>query len=97
MTTETVRTHVVLPKELYEELDRGAGPRRRSEFIVEAGRNQLRLRRRADIAHEFAGSLAGSGKHIPEWDTPESTQRWLQEVRSDRHDPWHDAGEAIRS
>lgn len=94
MATKRVRIHVILPEEMMEEIIKIAGPRRRSEFIAEAVENELRRRRRSEIAHRLAGSLSAPGTHIPEWDTPESAERWLRDSRRDRRDPWRDADEA---
>jgi hypothetical protein len=87
---ETIRAHLVLPAKLVEEIDERAGTRRRSEFITEDLTKELQRQKRAELAAKMAGALVGPGKHIPEWDTPESTERWLREIRRDRYDPWKD-------
>ena len=54
-----VRIHVVMPRELIEQIDALVGKRRRSEFIVEAVREHL-ARRRLELAKKAAGSLANA-------------------------------------
>ncbi|HET7036731.1 MAG TPA: ribbon-helix-helix domain-containing protein [Thermomicrobiaceae bacterium] len=77
---ETVRTHVVLPKELVEEVDRLVGPRHRSEFLAEAIAEKLRHERLMHVARRVAGSLADVA--IPGWETPESTVEWVRRRRA---------------
>jgi metal-responsive CopG/Arc/MetJ family transcriptional regulator len=44
--THVVRTHVIAPKELIDEVDKLVGHRRRSEFIVEAAAEKLQREHR---------------------------------------------------
>jgi hypothetical protein len=48
MESRTTRTHVVIPVDLLAEIDRVAGPRKRSEFIVNAVDAALRSRRQLE-------------------------------------------------
>jgi metal-responsive CopG/Arc/MetJ family transcriptional regulator len=84
--TEMVRVHLALPAKLIEELDARAGKRRRSEFVAEILTKELQRQRRAELARKMAGALAN--KHIPGWETSESTAEWISELRqrSDRYD-----------
>ena len=76
---EAVRTHVVLPKELVDELDKLVGPRKRSEFITEATEEKLRKLKLMQAAKEFRGSLAEVD--IPGWETPEAVSEWVRASR----------------
>jgi len=79
----TVRTHIVLPKELARELDELVGPRGRSAFIVETTQKEL-MRRRL---------LAFLESDVPAWrdeDHPElvkmGTAEWVRSLRSEASD-----------
>ena len=91
----TARTHVLLPRELLDEIDQRVGQRRRSQFLVEAAREKLerddatrRYRERVAAARLVAGSLAG--RAILEWERPESIDAWIRSSRTAR-DVWLDA------
>jgi len=85
MGTETVRTHIVIPKDMVEEVDRLVGPRRRSEFIAEAVKEKLAHERLLQAALRIGGSLADVD--TPGWETPESTVAWVRALRreNDKH------------
>jgi predicted transcriptional regulator len=85
MSSETVRAHIVISKELVEEVDRLVGPRRRSEFIAEAVAEKLAHERLLQAALKVGGSLANVD--IPGWETPESTIEWVRALRkeNDKH------------
>jgi metal-responsive CopG/Arc/MetJ family transcriptional regulator len=74
-----MRTHVVMPKELVEEIDAEVGPRKRSQFVKEAVEEKLARRRRVAAFEAVAGSLADVD--IPGWETSESTARWVRAQR----------------
>ena len=74
-----MRTHVVLPEELVKEVDRLAGPRRRSEFIEAAVREQIRRQKQSEALRSTA-SILNPHDH-PEWRTPEDVSRWVHESR----------------
>ena len=79
--SHVIRTHFIAPKRLIEEVDRLVGPRRRSEFLTEAAAEKLgreKLLRAARTAAELPPV-----KGIPEWDTPASTLKWVQDGRAD--------------
>ena len=79
-----MRTHVILPAELVEEVDRVVGARRRSRFVEEAIRSHLKRQNMARALRETAGSLRGQ---YPEWETPEMVSEWVAERR--REDDQH--------
>jgi hypothetical protein len=80
MADETIRTHVVFPKELVEAVDRLVGPRKRSAFLVQAIEEKIDRDRLGRALATTAGFLA-EGTH-PEWETPEQVSAWVHELRS---------------
>lgn len=80
MASATVRTHVVFPKELVEEVDQLVGPRKRSAFFVEAVEAKLAHERLGRALAMTKGSLDKSAH--PEWETPEKTSAWVRELRA---------------
>lgn len=79
---ETVRTHVILPKQLVDEIDALVGKRKRSEFIAESLEELLvgvRQRRLLNAALAFAEANPDAGP--PEWATSESTGEWVRAGR----------------
>lgn len=82
------RTHVILPDELLEEIDRLVGKRKRSEFLTEVAEKELKRRRRAALAEEMAGSLRDVD--IPGWESPEAVDAWVRKMR-EWPDPWDEA------
>ncbi len=76
-----VRTHVVMPDDLVEEVDRLVGRRRRSQFVTEAVRAKLQRERLLIAVEEVAGSLADVS--IPGWETSESAAEWVRSLRRD--------------
>ena len=76
---EVTRTHVLMPRDLLDAVDRAVGRRRRSRFLAEAAREKLLRMERADAARAVAGSLAE--RHIPGWETAESATTWVRSLR----------------
>jgi metal-responsive CopG/Arc/MetJ family transcriptional regulator len=76
-----MRAHVIVPDELIAEVDQLVGPRKRSEFFVEAVREHLRRERLKAAAEAAAGSLVGVD--TPGWETSESAVEWVREQRRD--------------
>ena len=85
MADETIRTHVVFPKELVESVDRLVGPRKRSRFFVQAIEEKIERERLGRALTATAGFLP-EGSH-PEWETPEQVSAWVHELRSLDSDP----------
>jgi Arc/MetJ-type ribon-helix-helix transcriptional regulator len=79
ISTKRRRAHVVLPEELLRKIDARVGQRHRSEFIQEAIEEKLNYLERIDAFRRVAGSIADG--EVPEWDTRESTEKWLRELR----------------
>ena len=80
MAGETIRTHVVFPKELVEAVDRLVGRRKRSAFLTEAVTEKVERERLGRALERTAGFLA-PGAH-PEWETPERVSAWVRELRA---------------
>lgn len=74
-----VRTHVVLPASLLEQVDRIARGRKRSSFIAAAVREKLARERLRIRLHSSAGVIDSA--QYPEWQTPERTSRWVRRRR----------------
>lgn len=87
---EMVRTHVLLPREMVEEIDERVGPRRRSEFVAETLRKELVRRSQLELldAAMAEASERGNEGDPPEWDTPEGTLAWVRSMREGGDDPW---------
>lgn len=79
----TVRTNLLLPKELVEEVDHFAGPRGRSRYVAEALADRLRRDRlRAAVA-----ATAGAWRGHPLFPSRESVVEWVRERRREETDP----------
>ena len=78
-SSEAVRAHVVLPRELVEAVDEVVGRRGRSRFFAEAAREKLARVRLARAARKAAGSLADVD--VPGWETSESAEEWVRTTR----------------
>jgi metal-responsive CopG/Arc/MetJ family transcriptional regulator len=81
MSADTVRAHVVLPKELVDSIDDLVGRRARSKFLAEAAEEKLRRLRQIEAIERVAGSL--KYVDIPGWETPESTVEWVRKSREE--------------
>lgn len=75
-----MRVHIALDDEIVAELDRRAGPRRRSAFIAELIRRGLEDERRWDDIDAALGSLGDDGH---DWDL--DAAEWVRTQR--RGDP----------
>jgi predicted transcriptional regulator len=80
MATESVRAHVLIPKELIEAVDQLVGQRKRSAFFVEAVEEKLERERLGQSLVATAGVLADDER--PEWSTPERVSEWVRELRA---------------
>jgi hypothetical protein len=80
MSKETMRTHIVIEKDLLDSIDKLVGRRARSRFLSDAAEKELRRVRLAAAARKAAGSLIGKDTP-PEWDTPEGAARWVHDSR----------------
>ena len=71
-----MRVHIALDDDLVEELDRRAGPRRRSSFITELIRRGLDDERRWD---DIESALSGLADTEHDWD--DDVAGWVQAQR----------------
>lgn len=81
MSMAETRTHVVLPAELLERVDRLVGSRRRSRFFAAAVAKEVERLELLEAAREAAGSLAKV--NIPGWETSESIAQWVHDLRQE--------------
>jgi len=79
-TTET-RTHVVMPADLVEKIDKRVGHRQRSRFLTEIAAREIARLELLDAAEAAAGSLQVG--MVPEWDTSESAAKWVHDLRQE--------------
>ena len=75
-----VRTHVVLSAELVRQIDELVGKRKRSAFIEDAVGARVKRERLRKALRATAGMLRED--YPPEWETPETTRKWLEEIRA---------------
>lgn len=81
MTMPETRTHIVLPAELVERVDRLVGSRRRSRFFAAAVAKEVERLELLEAAREAAGSLAGDD--IPGREDSESIARLVHDLRQE--------------
>lgn len=74
-----MRTHIAIPEDLIDEIDQRAGPRGRSQFVVEAIREKLEHEQLGEALEKYAGALKHE-KH-PEWATSEDVSKWVHDGR----------------
>jgi hypothetical protein len=74
-----MRTNLLLPRELVEEVDRYAGPRGRSRYVAEA----LVERLRRDRLREVVKRTAGAWRDHPDFPTAEAVAAWVRERRAE--------------
>jgi len=73
----TRRTHIILPEQLVEDIDRMVGRRRRSGFIVQAAETELmRLRQLAAIE-----KVTGSWKSRNHPELAQGAAHWVSRLR----------------
>lgn len=90
-----VRTNLLLPAQLLDEVDRFAGPRGRSRYVADALRLALKRDRLMDVARATAGTW--TAQEYPEFATPENVVAWVRARRAEVTDPGletTDAGDA---
>ncbi len=80
-----VRTNLLLPKDLVDEVDRFAGERGRSRYVAEALRARLKRDRFREMIDQTAGVL--SADEYPEWATSEQVVEWVRARRRETTDP----------
>ncbi len=83
-----VRTNLLLPADLVEELDQVAGPRNRSRFVADAVRYKLRREKLRQAWEKSFGVL--KAEDHPHWATPEKVVEWVRMMRAEETDPGPD-------
>jgi metal-responsive CopG/Arc/MetJ family transcriptional regulator len=73
------RVHVVIPKELTDEIDSVVGQRRRSSFICEAAQEKLIRAKQARAIREVRGAL--KDEDYPEWKN--GSAEWVHKLRQE--------------
>jgi hypothetical protein len=81
-----VRTNLLLPKDLVDEVDHFAGDRGRSRYVAVALRAQVRR----DRLREVIEQTAGAWKDNPLWNTNEDVVDWVRALRAEDRDPLAD-------
>jgi predicted transcriptional regulator len=79
-----VRTNLLLPKELVDEIDHFAGERGRSRYVTQALRAQVRRDRLREVVEQTAGAWADN----PLWKDSEDVVNWVRTLRAEDRDPW---------
>ncbi len=79
MSLSETRTHIVLPTELLERVDRLVGARKRSRFFAAAVAKEAARMELLAVAADAAGSIADI--QIPGWETCESIAQWVHQLR----------------
>jgi hypothetical protein len=79
MSKDRLRAHVILPEDLLREVDDLVGPRKRSEFFVDAAREKVARERLRRAAHKLGGSLAD--EDIPGWESSQAAREWVRSMR----------------
>jgi hypothetical protein len=78
--TATQKITVTIPVDVIAAMDKFIPVRQRSNFIVEAIKEQLDLVEQLSVLEETAG--AWSDENHPEMRTPDDIDRWVTELRS---------------
>ena len=81
-----VRTNLLLPKDLVDEVDRLAGPRGRSRYVAESLERSIRRDRLRDVIEQTAGAW----KDNPLWKSDQDVIDWVAALRAEDRDPWTD-------
>lgn len=79
MTKELMRTHIVIPRDLIESIDKTVGRGSRSRFLTEAAEEKLARVRRLGAFNKVVGSLKDVA--IPGWETSEGAAEWVSASR----------------
>jgi predicted transcriptional regulator len=82
----TVRTNLLLPRDLVERVDKLAGRRGRSRFVAEVLESALRREAQRAALRAGAGMLQGRVGY-EHWSTPDRVLEWVDKVRAEDRDP----------
>jgi hypothetical protein len=78
--THAIRTHFIAPKKLIDDIDKVVGPRKRTEFFIKAAEEKLQRERLLQATQDMLNLPPGGD--VPEWETPESTLKWVNDLRA---------------
>jgi hypothetical protein len=81
MSKAMVCTHILLPRELVEAVDKLVGERKRSQFVAEAVATKVQREKLRAALRETAGIL--DPKDYPQSFTPEQISEWVRQIRSE--------------
>lgn len=81
MSTNGLRTQIVLPRQVVEDIDHLVGRSERRRFMAEAVQEKLRREKQPAAFNATAGIL--KDVDIPEWETPEATSAWVRALREE--------------
>ena len=76
-----IPVNLSLPEDLVADLDKVAGPRKRSAFAEEALRRAIKREQFRIVAEEVAGSL--DPEDYPYWRTSEDVVEWVRMMRAE--------------
>ena len=79
-----IRTNIMIPVDLAEEIKRVVGARKRSSFLVEAAWEKLERMKLAEALKEAAGSW--SSELHPDLQTQSDINKWLRSLRQEDAD-----------
>lgn len=82
----TMRTNLVLPRELVERVDRIAGRRGRSRYVAEILAQAVRRERQGEVLRSAASMLRGRPGY-EHWSTPDRILEWVASLRAAERDP----------
>jgi len=76
---ETMRTHIVIPKDLVRTVDALVGRRKRSAFFEEAVREKVARMNLLRALDETAGAI--KAEDHPEWASSRDVAGWVSDLR----------------
>jgi hypothetical protein len=79
MTKQAVRTHIALPRDLVQAIERIVGARRRIRFVEEAIAEKPACERQEEALRGSVGILDPAG--YPDRNAPEKISVWVRDLR----------------
>ena len=83
----SMRTNLLLPRDLVERVDRVAGRRGRSRFVAEVLEQALRRDHQREALRSGAGMLRAKPGY-EHWSTSDRVVEWVSSLRGADRDPW---------
>jgi len=75
------RTHVIIEEDIVKEIDRLVGKKKRSSFISEATKKELKKLKQLSVIKKFRG--VWKDEDHPELAGKDGTYKWLRKLRSE--------------